>query len=183
MADKVRAQTLQQRFGFQDKELTTPAHDQIMIWLNENIAEVVASLTPNEWSEKDIEWAHRYSEDPQIPVYPGTPLKVQNVKWEYPIVSRNEHTQQAYTIGFIDMAVKVVRPTLDLNRGQICAGQSLHNLFFEVKPSIPSLGELIRQIQMYRTYEGGTYIVVSPDDRWAPLLQSQGIRHVKCPAF
>ena len=32
---KPKAQTMAQRFGFMDPELTTPQHDEIMMWLDE----------------------------------------------------------------------------------------------------------------------------------------------------
>jgi DNA-binding XRE family transcriptional regulator len=54
------------------------------------------------------------------------------------------------------------------------------SLFFEVKSSIESLGEVIRQIRKYKTYCPGKYIVVSPDDRYADLLKAQNIDFYKC---
>ena len=33
---KPKASTLSERFGFQDGELSTPKHDEIMMWLNAN---------------------------------------------------------------------------------------------------------------------------------------------------
>ena len=52
----------------------------------------------------------------------------------------------------------------------------------EVKSKIPSIGELIRQINFYRNYTGGRWIVVSPDDRYADVLRAQDIQFYKCKA-
>jgi hypothetical protein len=52
---------------------------------------------------------------------------------------------------------------------------------FEIKSSIPSIGELIRQIRMYQTYQKGRYVVVSPDARWERMLDSQRIGFIACP--
>lgn len=56
--------------------------------------------------------------------------------------------------------------------------------YFEVKPSIPSVGELIRQLRMYQTYTGSTeWFVVSPDDRCESILKAQGFGFIKVPAL
>ena len=54
---------------------------------------------------------------------------------------------------------------------------------FEAKPTIRSLGELIRQINLYRTYdkELAYFYVVSPDDRHAETLAAQRIGFIKAP--
>lgn len=288
MTDKARAQTLQQRFGFQDKELTTPAHDAIMMWLNGHVADVCRGLFPKgnatDWEEDVVleaqETARRlmaryrsglslyrkelierkesylsrfkmapydtsargYAEQtaisiakidgllcdtsqswvPKVPPYPGflDPELIEQPEWEHPILSGK------YTVGFVDMKVwtygyprllftnisgaknvvdvgtiarklpkedevhsignSIYTPCMDIAEW---GWPSLHadwarevNILFEIKPSIPSVGELIRQIQMYKTYESGHYVVVSPDDRWAEILKQQGINLAKCPA-
>lgn len=52
---------------------------------------------------------------------------------------------------------------------------------FEVKSSIPSLGEVIRQIRLYEQYLKARYVIVSPDDRWADILARQNIGFIKVP--
>lgn len=113
-------------------------------------------------------------------VPPRPPCKVLDVKWEFPI--RNGQ----YVIGFIDLCVIVNKAELWLDGvdGATIApcwkvGFDHTNLFFEVKPSIRSLGELMRQINLYRAYEHSQFFVVSPDDRFRPQLETQGIRFVK----
>ena len=50
----------------------------------------------------------------------------------------------------------------------------------EVKPTTPSLGELMRQIQMYRTYVDATYVVATPDETYVEELTNMpGIEYCK----
>jgi len=53
---KPRASTIQQRFGFMDSDLKTPKHDEMMIWLDDNIVDVILSFRtkkiPSEWPDE-----------------------------------------------------------------------------------------------------------------------------------
>lgn len=171
MADP-RATTIAQRFGFQDPDLKTPGHDEIMVWLDTYAETILQTIIPEE------QW-----DDPDCP-YPGWSLKVTGKHWEQPIADGK------YVIGFVDMVVKYETPSLG-GTGTFMAGKERkqleypnHSACFEVKTSIPSIGELIRQINMYRKYEPwSTYIVVSPDNRFESILKSQGILFFQCPAL
>ncbi len=108
--------------------------------------------------------------------------------WEKPIVSESART--SYTIGFVDMVVKYAKPKHFMNYNNesqsadfsVVQSGSCGTVYFEVKPSIPSLGEVIRQIRMYQTYTGADlWFIVSPDDRFAEQLRGQGIGFVKVP--
>lgn len=138
-----KGQTLQQRFGFQDSDLTTPQHDEMMLWLDENIDTVLSEFLKK-------------------------PTTAKQVLWECPV-----RTGGGYLIGFADMFV------LTDDGNFVC---------IEVKTKIPSLGELIRQINMYRERHNrignvsaseAYFVIVAPDDRFAPLLEKQGIGYVK----
>jgi hypothetical protein len=78
-----------------------------------------------------------------------------DLKLEYPVASNN------YIIGFVDIFCKE------------------YNIGVEVKTEIPVLGDLIRQIQFYRKYVTGSWIIVSPDDRSSSILKEQGIYFFK----
>lgn len=55
-------------------------------------------------------------------------------------------------------------------------------LFVEVKSKVTSIGDLLRQIQFYRTFVKDTpWCVVSPDTRYAEIIRQQGIHFVECP--
>jgi hypothetical protein len=136
--------TLQAKFGFQDGDLKTPKHDEIMIWLADNILEICAKVL-----RKKI-------------------TKMSRVVWEKPIRS------DKYTVGFVDLWAEFIPED-----------SYTECLNFEVKSSIPSLGELIRQITFYQQYcehREGRFVVVSPDARWQRQLASQGIGFVNSDA-
>lgn len=289
-----RAKTIQERFGFQDKELSTPRHDEIMLWLDENIDSVVLEINGPNWSPQHLnalysehevmfqkerparaaevesaqkcvdpilrrmeehreeirsaeailangppeklplskrdyistqtrdEWTQEYAgkiagaklslewrntelvraqrllaekqalaselrkldlPEPPSRVKPSVLWK----KWEKPIMSRE------YVVGFVDLAVGVKVNQIGITYGekrdryvrpkwQTYSMQMIY--LFEVKPSISSLGEVIRQIQMYKAYvdgDGAEFFIVSTDDRFRTQLESQRIGFVKCP--
>jgi len=229
-----RAQTMQQKFGFQDKELSTPKHDELMLWLDlwidnhlsdllmwrtyqvyrwkgeipgdaikkETVApsdahmsswKEVYSAKRNQWGGRlvgedggyqicDYEYVRksdweRVDQEIDIVPPPFPIIKPSLKKWECPIVDRT------YTVGFCDMRVSYTKPTLlyhaDLNRFQIGSGGDEGRLYFEVKPSIPSLGEVIRQVRMYQTYTDGKWFIVSPDARFKSQIEAQGIGFIE----
>ena len=87
----------------------------------------------------------------EIPSFDDIPVSL-----EYPVTDRN------YVIGFVDVYCQQ------------------YNLGIEIKTQIESVGELLRQINFYRNYLGkGTWIVVSPDGRFAKVLQDQGVHFYK----
>ena len=102
-----RASTIAARFGFQDSELKTARHDEIMLWLDENIDALVGSWS-RPWDEKKIGDAERlyaaaremYPELPAIDPIPEAPRStVLSKKWEVPLMNGQ------YVVGFVDMVV------------------------------------------------------------------------------
>jgi hypothetical protein len=168
--DKVRGSTLQQKFGFQDKDLTTEGHDEIMIWLNDHCQEILSKLY--HWRDNAQDLARQMDPPAPIPDYPG--VQILSIEWEHAIKSGT------WLVGFIDMAVRYKLPFLYIDKKDsgeyvgLKVGWTDSSLaFFEVKTSIPSLGELVRQIRMYQSYPGYSgerYFVVSPDNTWAEQL-------------
>ena len=245
---KPRASTIQQRFGFQDGDLKTPKHDEMMLWLDanaetiserivgyesswllddiqeleigatnavesakvsarENAADAVRRLEQlssddfgwrtrcEEARTRAIDWANRLlgwrlGDPPEKPS-----IKVKK-RWEYAVVDQ-KYGGSKYVVGFIDMCVDVWNPCLSLAPHEPSAPyvgehdgvlpnwavmKNHHSLLFEVKSTIPSLGELIRQLRMYQTYTDGTFYVVAPDSKYKPTLRSQGIGFVHYPS-
>jgi hypothetical protein len=116
------------------------------------------------------------------PVPSRPPCKILSRKWEYPIMDRT------YVVGFVDFCVGIGRPSVWLDGVEQARAFAPSwkistdrvNLLFEVKTEIRSLGELMRQINLYRAYEDhGQFFVVSPDDRFTSTLESQNIGFVK----
>lgn len=221
---KVRATTLQQKFGFQDADLNTPAHDALMVWLDENVEGIIlqrySQRYPTIWTQEEIdailtdarneleqrlvslkkqeEDARRFSEGiykSYLQNYedfkqfcenwnPGSPpartASIHQKVWESPVVARN-----GFMVGFIDMKVTIEHNTVRVENGRWCEYQPFSTYedvyLLEIKPMLQSVGELVRQIRMYQEYQQGTYIVVSPDDRFASILAGQGIEFIKAP--
>ncbi len=155
-----KAQTLLQKMGFRDGDLSTPLHDEIMLWLDANMEGIIRSFDwLKSWMNPDLA-----QQNPEF--HPG------GKTWEVPITVG----QNNYVVGFIDLRVetKFVLP----GQRETHYGPDLN---FEVKTSIPSLGELLRQINTYRAHCTGrqTFIVVAPDDRFAAQLESQRVHFLK----
>jgi len=188
-----KAQTLQQRFGFQDKDLSRPKHDEIMLWLDENILKILDSFTwirslyrdrgaIELWDSKSIEKKFHLKDKPPFPEF-----KISSVKkiWEKPVL------QKEFCIGFIDFVAIFNIPVLKVEyKSEGREGKFLWSpdnleirINFEVKTAIPSLGELFRQIQMYRSYLSSSlnnkFVVVSPDNRFEKQILDQGIGFLK----
>ena len=57
--------------------------------------------------------------------------------------------------------------------------QRANRILVEAKSELPTLGELMRQINLYRTAFDGKVVVVSPDDTFADILKEQGVTFIK----
>lgn len=230
-----RQQTLSQQLGFQDSDLTTPEHDEIMLWLDETLRteEALWELTGGRkyWNE---EWVRRWQDEaraavarkrgtlttklaeaqeqaarwphldnidklteelrgytewecPEPPAFPTPELLT--ATWETPV------GDQRWTAGFVDLHAEV---SLYAGAGLCCYMYRSSNELeepprwdvhrktrvfnFEVKTTIPSLGELIRQVRFYQTKGSSNFVVVSPDDRWIEPLTRQGIAFLTYPS-
>lgn len=146
-----KAQTLSQRFGFQDTDLKTKEHDEIMLWLDKSIDEVLPKL------------------------YPGLePMDISKV-WEMPANKGN------YLIGFVDMAVFYLYHLKTANERYptvVCFEvkskiESLGELFRQLKMYDGlRLGNTTRFV--------GDICVVSPDRRFEKEIIAQGYKFFWC---
>ena len=86
----------------------------------------------------------------------------------------------SFVIGFIDFSVEVKTQYLivDDRSGLPTAwrADSERKLWlFEVKPKIPSVSEVIRQVRLYQSYQPGRYFVVSEEQGIHSYFEKQGI--------
>jgi len=205
---------------FTDPELKTPAHDAIMLWLDENALDVFKTfdarivdgfkVDKKVWeapiktkaalpvgyvdmylsfvkhgTEVDIakgygsgdghcledEVSHRLSHFRSEAMKKGSFVSSDDVLHqkgvdEYALIAKSEGYMQG-SDGFWQREYSVVDERVSFN--------------VEVKPSIRSIGELIRQIRRYESVCKAPFVVVSPDDRFANILRSQGIGFIKAP--
>lgn len=66
------------------------------------------------------------------------------------------------------------------DREALLKGREAPRILVEAKSVLPTVGELMRQIQLYRTAFRGKFVVVSPDDSYAQILTEQDVTFVKC---
>lgn len=234
------SQTLAGRFGFQDPDLTTPQHDDIVLSLIQQAATLIDRLSPaitidltpdhrnnlkmaiealkerhagiiksiadskeraliyntDYWQKRlqeeqqNLDETARQLEDFQklleavTPVLFQTSEKIAQKRCEHPIMNRS------YTIGFVDLYVQTIYYTPHLSGYRkpreypppavalpkpVYDDKTLH-YYFEVKPRIPSFGELVRQLRMYQSYLNpeDKIIVTSPDERFLDAILGEG---------
>ena len=156
--------------------------------------------------EKNIDWEERISKDIRIKKALQKFLdksvntndlikaKVINKIWEFP-VKQVAYSGYKNLIGFIDLMVLLEIPYpefygLKTNSNGNYFVENENNLslkyfkrkvevYIEVKTEIKSLGELIRQINTYKTYLPGYYYVLSPDNKYKNLLKEQNIGFIE----
>jgi hypothetical protein len=136
-----------------------------------------------------------------IDVPPFPPLKIYKKVWEHPLTTTRE-----YTVGFFDLMVSWGRPRLSYSgpstKSFYSSGQGVvwdfwdtwdewqpvweisfekKEVAFEVKTTIPSLGELLRQLKLYEQHFSGKIFVVAPEARFAEKIREQGFGFIQCP--
>ncbi|WP_407504929.1 hypothetical protein [Elizabethkingia meningoseptica] len=136
------------------------------------------------------------------------PIIILEKEWEFPVTSQSKsstgYVSSKNLIGFIDLRLKFRYTSLsisgvnfqekdiidkiqwkqssegvDFKNGYENFFLCEENLYIEVKTEIKSLGELFRQLQTYRTYINGKFIVVCPDDKEKKIIEEQGFKFLK----
>jgi len=170
-----------------ERDLNSQKHDEILIWLDNNIQSIIDDIFRTDWNqlkeeEKFDELKRLYPENapnqlPQLPQKP--PIKIIRKEWMFVI-----NNQRNTPIGEIDILVEVNLPTLVINHQRdwrIDVSESKATICFDVKSEITSLSKLILEIQLYRKHIDGLYIVVCPDISHQKILQEQRILLLKYP--
>lgn len=149
-----------ERLPIFDPDLLRPKHDEILLWLDENVEQIInQAVYPGLTADQIEEYS---SHTPEL-----TKTWQQAVK-----------TAEDEIVGFIDMTVRYERegdPDDDI----------IKVFFFDVRTEILSLGALLREINLYKEYLGFqrswiyTYILVSPDERFVQILKDQEVDFLK----
>ena len=115
-------------------------------------------------------------------------VTVDSIEKEFPVMavnSRNPERRSRAVVGYIDMYADVGKqiPMLWRNgdlKVEWAYDVTHFRLAIEVTTSIPSLRELICQINIYRQQRiANYYVVVSPDDRFIEPLKQQDIHFIR----
>jgi len=185
----VARQTPMNRGLFDDVDLGTATHDQIMIWLDRTHVPGALLLKMNATIEngsinevldllQEHQREHRMNDIDRkkaLSNFPGFKWSIESAVWEYPIMNGK------YLIGFADLFVTFSRfhSANPRSSGNVDWETVKRPIVFEVKSEIRSVGEVIRQVRLYEQYLKAEYCVVSPDDTFAEVLRGQKIKFIK----
>lgn len=204
MPREKRTQTQIEKYGFKDNELTTPGHDAICMWIEDNIQSILSHLLGiNEYlSEAQIQRVLRQYEtvkqhiltrsfaktiphDQEIScqkeileslkTYKLPPISNIKVGWEPALRNSRE-----FEVGFLDMVATCKVPVAGCSGSEVedlvvTSGYEKRRIWFEAKTKISSLGELFRQLSFYRNYiKNDTLVVVSNDMKYKDRIIQQG---------
>lgn len=197
---KSREKTKQ--IGFWDIEVSSPNHDEICMWAYKN-AEHIANKINSEifdrsWSEEDIfdkdfTLQEKESLDKFMLENPRPTPKIIQKQLEYVLLSYSGYQKSnknivGYADLFFEVSVPMIFKRYELTQGgdtdfEIDGnGQKSFRVLVEVKSKLPTLGELMRQIQLYKTVFNGVFVVICPNDEYAEILNEHGIYFIKYDA-
>lgn len=159
--------------------------------LAENIARVKAKIEQLRKDLIDCQTWDQIGDPPEA----ASRLLIQSKVREKTLLA--EHYKSNTVVGFLDLQVVADIPVgLNVQIKKYPAGYpngvatrpywswscERRTLNFEIKTAIPNLGDLLRQINVYREYQSGHYYVVCPDDRFIEELKQEKIGFIKAPA-
>lgn len=151
---QVKAKTIIEKAGFKDFDKGSPKHDEIQLWTYENAAKIIDELFIKQ----------KYN------------FRIMERKWEHEIIEEVHYyaSNKKMVVGFVDLFVSFLR---DIDKEE----NIWPCVYFEVKTEIPSLGELLRQLNFYKVYlkSKPTFVIVSPDERFEKVIQEQGFYFYK----
>lgn len=158
-----RAKTMIEKMGFRDKDLKTPEHDYLMMWATEkrNLADLVTTI-------------YGIHHDKVNEFKNG--LKIKELDFEKPICvfDKKCQTELKSIAGYVDCTFQVSLRTSELTKTHV----------IEFKSDIQSYGELIREIEYYKSFWGSAiYTILTFDDVKIPLniFKIKGINIYQIP--
>lgn len=171
-------------FG-KDDDLRTPSHDEIMIWLNSAVDTYLSKWAniKRTWQLNELTFDRSRDEHSfDIEKMPAKPnIQLIGKKWEQPIT----RGQSQILVAVPDMVVKFKRPKAYINNKLEVSDIWLDDClaWFEVKSKITSLGETLRQINIYREYSPSKshWFLVSkrPRNDFIQILTEHGITFIE----
>jgi hypothetical protein len=148
-----KAKSLQERFGFLDEDLKTPAHDALMFWIDENISEILAEVF-------------------NLTIAP----KILARRWEFTLKNERDFILGAADMfvharsGQCDVAVFIEAKPKIRSLGELIRQINFYKAGSDFSVHIPS-GDYLQP----------KWLVVAPDDQFADKLREQGILFQKSP--
>lgn len=185
--------------------MATPDHDAVCLWAYDNSELIFRESCPDIFDHPWLwdEVLFHDNEDSAIALAKG--FRDSNPRPNPRVTKRTlEFVLRAHTgyknkieriIGYADLLIETEIPCIypqykaadKWGEEDVFAGFTLGWLrdkkapliLVEAKSILPTIGELMRQIQLYRTAFNGKIVVVSPDDKYAKILKEQGVTFVK----
>ena len=155
---KNRFSTTEKLWNLDDKQLKTPKHDAMVLWLMSHWQEFISF---------DKTFTNRFRE---------YPFSDASIKSEMPVYS-----SKTFLAGYIDLSI-----IGEYVRENFHPQYVIHNI--EVKPYIDSFGAVLRQLNSYKSFFGDTrtrtvkYYIFTLDNRFDAHFESQGIEVLHPPA-
>ena len=197
-----------QQLGFWDTDVANPGHDDITLWAMgcaEDLAQRYVAFRGIDWFESygmtvgaswSLERVAKCQRD--FPELGDPPARRTTLvaKREIEAVLRERepeyHPRQVprnqRILGYADLLLHCVSE--QLGASQVVSGREPprwdvrevgFKIIIEVKSVLPTLGELMRQLNLYRQAHPNV-VLVAPDERYAGLLREQGVLFVKYEA-
>jgi hypothetical protein len=194
-----------QQLGFWDPEVTTPDHDTVCLWAYENADMLFHVSYPDRFNHPWLNEEVHLPNNEESTTALAKKFTCANPRPNPRVFKRTLefvlHTHTGYQnkleriVGYADLLIETEVPVVcaRYKAAETRGGEDVFDGFeigwsrsreaphilVEAKSILPTVGELMRQIQLYRTAFKGKIIVVSPDDRYKDILTEQGVTFVK----
>lgn len=192
-----------QQHGFWDHEVSVHKHDEICIWAHEHALDIFRAVCTKDfdrnWVTGDLPEEFKADQNARAlarEFQEKTPRPVPRIKakkLEYVLRSYSGYQDKVERlVGYADLLITTELPSLYpiLDYDSIRAGRPLltgfkliwdqgPSILVEAKSTMPTLGELMRQVNLYRTAFGGLVVVVSPDDQFQSILADQNVSFIR----
>ena len=184
------------QLGLWDEEVSRVTHDEIVMWAYKNaetlVSKYIEFIRPIDDLSHVFErnWSKRSLRIPEgmtleaLPPLPEKPTEVVHKRSLETVI--REYAENGRSIprilGYADMVISwspwYLKWDGEDNTWHPHSSHHSYRTLVEVKTSLPTIGELMRQLNLYRLVYRDV-IVVAPDDSYAEILKEQGVLFVQ----
>jgi hypothetical protein len=194
-----------QQAGFWDTEVSNPDHDAVCLWAYENADSIFRTVCPERfgqpWRKDEIDFNNHAQSTIDLAkaftnANPRPNPRISKKTLEYVLKSYTGYRgSMERMVGYADLLIETELPRVK-PKYKVASTQRAVDIFdgfqitwsrheapailVEAKSVLPTIGELMRQIQLYRTAFSGKFVVVSPDNSYAQILFEQGVTFIQC---
>lgn len=178
------------QLGFWDDEVPKRSHDSMVLWAHANAERLVrqylaafpsrdfGAILSKTWGGSSITLRNGEKLSTLPPLPPKPTELVEKKTFEYVLQQHPENGNGRMLpriLGYADLVIFWNDPTVEWGDDQQwhISGRS-RRVLIEAKTVLPSIGELMRQINLYRLVCHDV-IVVAPDTTYADILREQGV--------